>query len=93
MMALCPLRTRQSTCLATAAAATLTVGAVARIDDIQFAHGVHLLSNRSLSIQFGKKRDGYELMTLSIIPVAFSSGANLVMSWPQHTTMFSWSSV
>ena len=77
--------------LAAATAATTTAFTFFTIaivvGHIQFIHGFHLLSNRRLSMNLGKKRGGYLLTTLITASVAFSSGANFNMICPQQTAM------
>ena len=73
---------------ATAAATTaFAFFATAIFEHSQFIHGIHLLSNRRLSMKYGKKRDGYPVTTLITTSVAFSSGANLSMICPQQNAM------
>ena len=76
--------------------AFLTVAIVA--DYIQFVHGIHLLSNRYLSIDLVKKigvqrasvLQSYWLITFTSFSVVVVSGANLIINCPQQTTIFSW---
>jgi hypothetical protein len=90
---------------ATAAATTLAFSTTAVIQNVLFIHGIHLLSYRRLSIDLGKKigvqrtpcgvfaLQSYWLITLINFSVVAVSGANLIISCPQQTTMFSWLSV
>jgi hypothetical protein len=86
---------------ATAAARAIIIATAIVAYDLQFKHGFHLLSNRRMSIDSGKKIGGqqaralqpYLLMTFTNFSVVTLSGANLIMIWPQHTAMFSWFSV
>ena len=72
---------------ATAAARAILTATAIVAYDIQFNHGSHLLSNRHLSIDSGKKigvqqaraLQLYLLMTLTNFSVVTLSGANLIM--------------
>ncbi len=83
---------------AAATAAFLAVVATAIVEYGQFSHRFHLLSNRQMSIEMVKKigvqrapaLQFYWLMTFTSFSVVSVSGANRIISCPQHTAMFSW---
>ena len=72
---------------ATTAARTIFTAIAIVAYDIQFNHGFHLLSNRRLSIDLGKKigvqqahaLQSHLLMTFTNFSVVTLSGANLIM--------------
>lgn len=72
---------------ATTAATALAVFTTAVVENVQILHGFHLLSNRRLSMNLGKKRNGYGFTTRITASVAFSSGANFNMICPQQNAM------
>jgi len=71
---------------APAAAATTTV-AVA--DHWQLFHGAHLLSQIEVCLYVGVKKIPY-VRVLSMTCVAFSSGANFTIIWPQQKATWFW---
>jgi hypothetical protein len=86
---------------ATAAASAASVAVFATtviVDYVQFKHDIHLLSNRHLSMEMVKKigvqrahaLQPYWFMTFTSFSVVSLSGANLIISCPQQTAMFSW---
>jgi len=84
---------------ATARATAFAFFAIAvRANYVQLKHGFHLLSNRRLSMDWGRKigeqrapaLQFYWLITFTSFSVVVVSGANLIISCPQHITIFSW---
>ena len=86
-----------ATTTAATRAATVTIVTPAVAENGQFVHGFYLLSYRRLSINLVKKSGGsarllsnfYWLIPLTSFSVVCVSGANLIINWPQQTTMFS----
>src|SRR5688572_17712176 len=84
-----------STAAATTAFAIFTTAVI--YNHVQLVHDFHLLSYRSLSIDLVKKigeqaraaLQSYWLITFNSFSVVAVSGANFIISCPQHMTIFS----